>query len=82
MDHRPLHPLWAGGRQILGKQRRPGPLEHPPNHARFAPMVAKSAAAEVISSGVAITHAMLVRLLASPWLSRARRSSTRRNRMA
>jgi hypothetical protein len=45
-------------------------------------MVAKSVAAEVIISGAAITYDMLVRLLASPWLSRARRSSTRQNRMA
>jgi hypothetical protein len=32
-------------------------------------MVAKSEAAEVISSGAAITYDMSVRLLASPWLS-------------
>ena len=46
---------------------------------RFEPMVAKSVAAEVIISGAAITYDMSVHLLASPWLSLARRSPTRQN---
>jgi hypothetical protein len=48
----------------------------------FEPMAAKSAAADVIISGAAIKYDMSDHLLASPWLSRARRSSTRQNRMA
>jgi hypothetical protein len=42
-------------------------------------MVAKSVAADVISSGAAITYDMAVHLIASPWLSLARRCSTRQN---
>ena len=42
-------------------------------------MLDRSVAAEVISSGAAITYDMSVHLLASPWLSLARRSSTRQN---
>ena len=47
---------------------------------RFEPMVAKSVAAEVIISGAAITYDTSDHLGASPWLSLARRSSTRQNR--
>jgi hypothetical protein len=43
------------------------------------PVAAKSVAAEVISSGAAITYDMAVHLLASPWLSLARRSSGGQN---
>jgi hypothetical protein len=47
---------------------------------RFEPMVAKSVAAEVIISGAATRYDMSVHLLASPWLSLARRSSTYQNK--